>query len=92
MKKENPITLNYKKIRRFLKDGRIEEAKELIEWGIVYLANATIQKVQVIDKISVDLWKDRYWFELENNGLLEGDDVEYTEVEENYTDEDDETW
>jgi hypothetical protein len=92
MKKKNPITLNYKKIRMFLKDGRIEEAKELIEWGLVYLANATIQKVQVIDKISVDLWKDRYWFELENNGLLEGDDVEYTEVEENYTDEDDETW
>ena len=68
---KNPITVNYAKIRNFLKEGKFEEARELLDWGIMYLATATTNNVQVIDKISVDLWKDRYWLELENNNLIE---------------------
>jgi hypothetical protein len=68
---KNPITINYTKIRNFLKEGKFEEARELLDWGIMYLATATTNNVQVIDKISVDLWKDRYWLELENNNLIE---------------------
>jgi Tfp pilus assembly pilus retraction ATPase PilT len=67
---KNPITINYKKIKNLIKEKKLEEAKELLDWGIMYLAIATNNNIQVIDKVSIDLWKDRYWLELENQGLL----------------------
>ena len=90
-KKKHPITTNYKKIRLYLEEGRIKEAEELLNWGIARLANISIEGIKVIDKVDVNLWKDRYWFELENYGLLEGADIEDFEFE---TIEDDggETW
>jgi len=90
-KKKHPITTNYKKIRLYLKEGRIKEAEELLNWGIARLANISLAGIKVIDKVDVNLWKDRYWFELENHGLLEGADIEDFEFE---TIEDDgrETW
>jgi len=90
-KKKHPITTNYKKIRLYLKEGRIKEAEELLNWGIARLANISLAGIKVIDKVDVNLWKDRYWFELENYGLLEGADIEDFEFE---TIEDDggETW
>ena len=62
-KKKHPITTNYKKIRLYLKEGRIKEAEELLNWGIARLANVSIEGIKIIDKVDVDLWKDRYWFE-----------------------------
>jgi hydrogenase maturation factor len=74
---KNPITVNYKKIRMLLKEGNIREAEELLNWGIAYLANATFRGIQTIDKVDVDLWKDRYWFEIENHGLLDDGGIVY---------------
>ena len=90
-KKKHPITTNYKKIRLYLEEGRIKEAEELLNWGIARLADISLAGIKVIDKVDVNLWKDRYWFELENYGLLEGADIEDFEFE---TIEDDggETW
>jgi hypothetical protein len=90
-KKKHPITTNYKKIRLYLKEGRIKEAEELLNWGIARLANISIEGIKVIDKVDVNLWKDRYWFELENHGLLEGADIEPFEFE-NIEDDGRETW
>lgn len=90
-KKKHPITTNYKKIRLYLKEGRIKEAEELLNWGIARLANISIEGIKIIDKVDVDLWKDRYWFELENHGLLEGTDIENFEFED-IEDDGGETW
>ena len=90
-KKKHPITTNYKKIRLYLEEGRIKEAEELLNWGIARLANISIEGIKVIDKVDVNLWKDRYWFELENYGLLEGADIEDFEFED-IKDDGRETW
>jgi hypothetical protein len=90
-KKKHPITTNYKKIRLYLKEGRIKEAEELLNWGIARLANVSIEGIKIIDKVDVNLWKDRYWFELENHGLLEGADIEGFEFED-IEDDGGETW
>ena len=90
-KKKHPITTNYKKIRLYLKEGRIKEAEELLNWGIARLANVSIEGIKIIDKVDVDLWKDRYWFELENHGLLEDADIEDFEFED-IEDDGGETW
>lgn len=90
-KKKHPITTNYKKIRLYLEEGRIKEAEELLNWGIARLADISLAGIKVIDKVDVNLWKDRYWFELENYGLLEGADIEDFEFED-IKDDGRETW
>lgn len=90
-KKKHPITTNYKKIRLYLEEGRIKEAEELLNWGIARLADISLAGIKVIDKVDVNLWKDRYWFELENYGLLEGADIEDFEFED-IEDDGRETW
>ena len=75
----------------YLEEGRIKEAEELLNWGIARLANISIEGIKVIDKVDVNLWKDRYWFELENYGLLEGADIEDFEFED-IEDDGRETW
>ena len=55
MKKKHPITYNYKKIRRFFKEDRIQEAEELLNWGIARLANMSIAGIQTIDKVDINL-------------------------------------
>ena len=93
MKKKHPITYNYKKIRRFFKEDRIQEAEELLNWGIARLANMSLEGIQTIDKVDINLWKDRYWFELENHNLLEGADENFDfDLEDQYEDDGRETW
>lgn len=65
----------YDNARKFLKEGKREEAATLLNFGIYQLANATLEGVpqdQVVEGATVDRWKERFWFELEANNLLEG--------------------
>jgi hypothetical protein len=64
----------YENARAFLKAGKREEASTLLNFGIYQLASATLEGVphdQVVEGATVDRWKERFWFELEANDLLE---------------------
>ena len=75
-KKLDTITENYKRILMLLEDGLLNQADELLNWGIAYLAKKTGQ-VQLIDGVELDKWKERYWKLLEDNQLMVGGDVEW---------------
>ena len=65
----------YENARAFLKAGKRKEASTLLNFGIYQLASATLEGVphdQVVEGATVDRWKERFWFELEANDLLEG--------------------
>jgi len=53
----------------------------------------SLEGIQTIDKVDINLWKDRYWFELENHNLLEGADEDFDfDLEDQYEDDGRETW
>jgi hypothetical protein len=52
--------------------GDTKMASDHLNRGIATLAQMTIDGVTHVDGTSVDRWKERFWYELEENELLEG--------------------
>ena len=64
----------YDNARKFLKEGKRQEASDLLNFGIYQLANACLQGIPqntVVEGATIDRWKERFWFELESHDLLE---------------------
>jgi len=65
----------YDSARKLLKEGKREEASELLNFGIYQLAFATLNGVphdRMVEGATIERWKERFWFELESNDLMEG--------------------
>jgi hypothetical protein len=54
-----------------LTKGKTQDAKDFLNIGIVVLARMTQEGVTHTEGSSVDRWKERFWFELESNELME---------------------
>lgn len=59
------------KAKEELLKGNNKDAGNLLNMGIGYLGKLTMEGVEVTDGATVDRWKERFWFQLEENGLLE---------------------
>jgi hypothetical protein len=51
--------------------GEREAAADFLNKGIGLLSNLTQKGVEKVDGASIDRWKERFWFQLEDNQLLE---------------------
>ena len=54
-----------------LVNGEKEAAADLLNKGIGLLGTLTQRGVERVDGTSIDRWKERFWFQLEENELLE---------------------
>ena len=54
-----------------LAKGNKEIASDNLNTGILILARMTQEGVTNTEGASVDRWKERFWFELESNDLME---------------------
>ena len=54
-----------------LVNGEKEAAADFLNKGIGALGTMTQRGVERVDGASVDRWKERFWFQLEENELLE---------------------
>ena len=54
-----------------LTQGNKEIAGDFINKGIITLSKLTMEGVANVDGATVDRWKERFWFELEVNDLIE---------------------
>jgi hypothetical protein len=54
-----------------LAKGNLEIASDNLNKGIGILSKLTIEGVERIDDATVDRWKERFWFVLETNELME---------------------
>lgn len=64
----------YDNARKLLKEGKREEASEILNFGILKLAESTLEGIPqdtVVEGATIDRWKERFWFELESHDLLE---------------------
>ena len=71
----------YAQAREVLKEGRVDEARDLADFGIVKVADARNEGMNVddtLDDVRIGLWLERFWYFLENNNLLLGQDEEFT--------------
>jgi hypothetical protein len=52
--------------------GDTQLASDNLNMGIGILGKLTLDGVESVDGASVDRWKERFWYQLEENNLLEG--------------------
>jgi len=54
-----------------LEKGEREMAADFLNKGIGLLGTLTQRGIEKVDGATVDRWKERFWFQVEENGLLE---------------------
>ncbi|MFY8170916.1 MAG: hypothetical protein ACOVK2_07380 [Candidatus Fonsibacter sp.] len=59
------------KSREAILNGNLNIASENLNKGIIALSQLTLEGVSHVDGASVDRWKERFWFQLETNDLIE---------------------
>ena len=59
------------KSREAILKGNLNIASENLNKGIIALSQLTLEGVSHVDGASVDRWKERFWFQLETNNLIE---------------------
>ena len=59
------------KSREAILNGNLNIASENLNKGIIALSQLTLEGVSHVDGASVDRWKERFWFQLETNNLIE---------------------
>jgi hypothetical protein len=64
----------FKLVKQNLKQGNLDEARDLIDFGILRIAQFkeldNLKDDDSIEGIKVDLWLTRFWVFLENNELI----------------------
>jgi hypothetical protein len=66
MKKVGKITNTWKRALQQIRSSQLNEAIETLDECLLILTLATEDNVEVIDGVSVDLWKTRVWVKLED--------------------------
>jgi hypothetical protein len=64
----------FKQAKQSLKQGDTDEARDLIDFGIMRIAQSkeldALKDDDAIEGVKVDLWLTRFWVFLENNELI----------------------
>ena len=67
--------MNVKRLMENAKEALVKGdklvASKNLNMGIGILGKLTLDGVEKVDGASVDRWKERFWFQLEENDLLE---------------------
>jgi hypothetical protein len=68
------ITENYKNGLQFLKENKMDEARDCFDFALSHLAIETLENDLTdndeLEGIRRGLWLERLWYALENNDLL----------------------
>ncbi len=51
--------------------GNVKIASDNLNKGIIALSQLTLEGIDRTEGTTVDRWKERFWFELESNDLME---------------------
>jgi hypothetical protein len=60
----------WRKANEALKAKNMDEANDLLDYCLVILGTATLRGNVELGGVRVDLWKERVWYSIENNGFL----------------------
>jgi len=71
MKKEKGIiTKTWLEVKKFIEEKQFDKAEETIDVGIALLSKLTLDGYgdkDVIEKVKMEVWKERFWITLENH-------------------------
>jgi hypothetical protein len=60
----------WRKANEALKSKQMDEANDLLDYCLVILGTATLKGKTELAGVKIDLWKERVWGAIENNGFL----------------------
>ena len=67
---KNKVTKTWLEARQFIKDGKLEEAEQALDLGIVYMAQAQEQGLSdkdLIEGVKREVWLERFWISIEKH-------------------------
>lgn len=70
---KDSITKIYAEAREAVKNNEMDKARDLFDTGLLIVAQAReegLSDKDLIEDVRVELWLERLWYGLENNGLL----------------------
>ena len=67
---DNSIKNYWRKANEALKLNNMSEAEDLLDYCLVILGTATLKGKAELAGVKIDLWKERVWYSIENNGFL----------------------
>jgi len=70
VKYSSVITDRWKVAKALIQENKLEEADDHITESLDMLATYTEKGFTVVEKVKLDIWKERFYFMLENAGLL----------------------
>ncbi len=73
-KQEVSFARYFDRMKQTVSRGDKEKATEMIDIMLAYLGKATMDNIEKIENIKVDMWKSRVWGTLESIGGLPGEE------------------
>jgi hypothetical protein len=73
MNQKYTVTESYKKARQAVKEGNLDLARDLFDFGLMIVAKERYEGKEIddlIEGVKISLWLERFWYGLENNNLL----------------------
>jgi hypothetical protein len=67
---KKPLSVAWKKAKIRMKEKQLEEAVDIFDMMLVYLAKATLNGITYLEGAPIDLWKARCWEGIEMAGAL----------------------
>jgi hypothetical protein len=69
-KEKGPITKTWLEARKCISENRLKEAEQVLDKGILMLAQLTLEGAadkQLVEKVKMEVWKERFWIATENH-------------------------
>ena len=62
----------YSIVRTLISQKDMETAGQLLDEALLHLAIKSSEGLKELQGVNIDLWKQRFWLQIELNGLLKG--------------------
>lgn len=66
--KKGPVTKTWLEACQFIKEGKLEEAEQALDLGIIYMAQVYekgIRDKDLIEGVKREVWLERFWISIE---------------------------
>lgn len=73
-KQDKPLTQIFKQAKKAISNNQLDHARDLLDSGIITIANYYLidkkTPQDIVEKTTLDIWMERFWYQLELNNLI----------------------
>lgn len=73
-KQDRPLTRIFEQAKKAISNNQLDQARDLLDLGIATVANYYLldkkSPKDKVEKTTLDIWMERFWYQLELNNLI----------------------